>query len=231
MKNIFLVSAFTAITLNVTAQNNTSTVHFRLDSGMPLIVHMDGKINDKSNTVISYHNVPLGNHHVKIYRFSPYQNQKGGSAKLLFSGNISVAKEGDFDAILYTKERYIRLQNNETLSTPNQVYQEGTTPNPYSDIAINESVINNPGIQKLLQQMKLKEKDVDKLPLVTHYLEENTFTCSELSIILNGLLFDDNKMEIIEKYAAKVSDPQHMKSLVETLTLEENKKTILQLFK
>lgn len=245
---IFLL-AITA-TIFSYGQKPKSTVRFSLSDGSPLVITINERDYQKVGTNLIVSDLPRKRHSVRIYKFRPYADGKGGKAELAYVGNIKIEPGNKYDAILNMQSGKLHInqvrQYQELPASASISRNPNATFNPNQDQAIStinasEGLSNNgefelpKNVEENLSQdlislkaNMLKEvKDGDKLRLANAFVDHRKVSSTEALAIMKWINFDDNKLAFAKHVKQKLTDPSNANIIAEGLSFSSSKEEYL----
>lgn len=236
MKRIFwLVMAFLCIAVasnTAIAQRRSkprSVIQFSLSDGSPLTLAVNDRYYKKIGNTLTLGDLPGKRPYIKVYKYRPYADGKGGKAELVFSGTIKIKPGNSYAALIDINKHQLILNDMQpgqaapaVTPLPDNAYDENNT--SYSDAQQDNTTAapaNN--IDYLKQQMDAQDADLNKLKLAKQYIDNNTCTVNDINAIATSLLFDDTKLSFLKYAYNKVSDKQNYNSLSFLFDTEESK--------
>lgn len=242
MKKSFFFAALLLLSLSLFGQSNKSALRLRLSDGTQLKVELNNRNFNKIGRALIIDAIPGKRTHIKVYRFRPYADGRGGKAELVYSGTIKLKKGASYDAIVDVRNRKLRMKE---VSSFNNVPQQ-EPPKLFKPQIIQESQdiqtqaipnAKNANIAHLSMQlqtinkaMETADTDSEKLVIAQKYIG-NQISTADLSEILNWFFFDDTKLQFVKSVYSKVSDKNNAASLSNTFTSESSKKELSQFLK
>lgn len=225
MKKLFSTVVLGVLVMSMAwAQPKRSTIQFRLTDNDLIRVAVNGRFFNKTARSITVGAIPGKKQEVKLYRFRPYANKKGGKAELIFSGRIKIEKGESYQAVVDPKTGKLYLTKVSELQE-----RVGQLPSPGANRTLSEnedlrsnpdvgdalrttpSVNLSPALQKLGKEMQLEVTDGKKLQKALSYLDkQNRVSSMDTKIIIGWLLFDENRLAFIKKAYPKLSDEEEM---------------------
>lgn len=244
----FLVAIFSS--LAVWAQKPKSTIRFSMADGSPIVITINDRDYQKVGTSLTVADLPRKRHSVRIYRFRPYADGKGGKAEIVYSGNIKIEPGNKYDAVLNPQSGKLMMKmvrQFDVLPTPQvqptkqtflteqneALYQNASeglnnTATETFELPKNKEANLAKDVLQLKESMQKEMRDGDKLKKATQFIATRKVSTAEASAILSWLNFDDNKLTFAKEVKSKLTDPQNAKVLADELTFSSSKEEYLK---
>jgi hypothetical protein len=210
MKKIFLtcIAVIGAVVIAIAQQKQRSVIRVALSDDSRLAISIDDRYYDKQGRSLTVGDLPAGRHRLKIYSFVPYKNRKGGRARTLYSGMITIS-EGTITYLTYdinsdklrAKTEYLETNNwnNETDATRPMTPRDHTYSNQ----------LNGQDISALKAAVDERITDTDKQKLVQSVLEGSSYTTEQVRTIISWFNFESTKLDVAKWAYKGVSDKQN----------------------
>lgn len=241
MKRLLFLSFMLLFSASVVfAQSRRSTIRFSLSDGSRIAVSLNGRYFNKTGRTLTVGDVPGKKQNVKVYRYRPYARKNGGKATLVFSGKVKIEKGGMYNAVVDAKtgQLYLTEVSNLTQNTvgklpppaANQILDE--TPKPTTPLAQATTAEIPPALKELKSKMYGQTADAEKFKIARTYLQQqSSIRAEDLRLICTWLLFDDNKMSIVQEAYDKVSDKNNLEAVRSVFTETANQQAFDQMLK
>lgn len=228
----------------VQAQSGRSTIRFSLSDGNLIRVALNGRYFNKTARRLTVNDIRGKQQEIKVYRFRPYANRRGGKATLAFSGRIKIEKGTTYNAVIDGKTGKLYLTPVDILpkeqgklpdpamNQPLNTQQE-QTPDPEQQPTLGkENVQLGPDLQKLKTEIDKKVIDGEKLKKALSYLNTISAISSEAVYqITSWLLFDDTKLKFVQAAYPKVSNPESLEDVKALFTEDSSKRKLSDFLK
>lgn len=239
---IWFVALLSLISFNATAQKKpTSSIRFSTSNQEPISVILNDRDFNRIGKTIIFNDLPKKRQSVQMYAITQDRNgRKKGN--LIYSGNIKLEPGKKYDAILDLNTHKLRLKAVRDFPITTSVERkpnankQGVEYQKSSEGLVN-STANNPGIQLTSAMKSLKADmdksviDKDKIAKAQKFSTQYKLNCAEAQVIAEWLSFDDSKLIFLKSITDKVSDPQHLASIANIFTYENNKNEYLNSIK
>lgn len=239
----FLVAIFSTITL--LAQQPRSTIRFSMADGSPILITINDRDYQKVGTSLTVSDLPKKRHNVRIYKFRPYSDGKGGKAEIVYNGTIKIEPGNKYDAVLNTQsgKLYMKtVRQFDALSAPQVqptrqsfLTEQNEVLHQNASDALNNKAAETFELPKnkeenlakdvllLKESMQKEMRDGDKLKKATTFIGSRKVSTAEAKAILSWLNFDDNKLTFAKQVKSKLTDAQNAKVLADELTFSSSK--------
>lgn len=243
----FLVAIFSTITLF--AQQPRSTIRFSMADGSPILITINDRDYQKVGTSLTVADLPRKRHNVRIYKFRPYTDGKGGKAEIVYNGTIKIEPGNKYDAVLNPQsgKLYMKtVRQFDALATPqtqptrqtfvaeqnealHQNASEGLNNAATATFELPKNKEENlaKDVLQLKETMQKEMRDGEKLKIASQFIANRKVSTAEASAILSWLNFDDNKLTFAKQVKSKLTDPQNAKVLADELTFSSSKEEYL----
>lgn len=244
----FLVAIFSSMA--VWAQKPKSTIRFSMADGSPIVITINDRDFQKVGTSLTVADLPRKRHNVRIYKFRPYSDGKGGKAEIVYAGTIKIEPGNKYDAVLNpqsgklmmktvrqfdvlptpqvqpTKQSFV-TEHNEALYQNASEGLNNNTATATFELPKNKEENLAKDVLQLKEAMQKEMRDGDKLKKATQFIATRKVSTAEASAILTWLNFDDNKLTFAKQVKSKLTDPQNAKVLADELTFSSSKEEYL----
>lgn len=241
MKPVLSLLALILISLSSFAQqSNRTTIQFRLSDGQPMVLTINDREFKKVNNKITVYDLPRKRHTVRVYRFRPFADGKGGKAELVYSGRFKVNPGSTYDAIVDVNKRKLLIKDLGITSVNSRPDVSGgymppppaQAPNPKNDVAIGSTMSNaNPDLNRLQQDMLSIKEDSKKLEKAKQYINANSINTTDLRTVSSWIMFDDNKLNLLKQAYSNVSDKDNYENLYDVFTMPDAQNSFKQYVK
>lgn len=228
MKKVLLLIFPILFTLNFSFAQNRSTLRLRLSDGSLLKVAINNREFKKISSSLIIGDVPGKRPHIKVYRFRPYADGRGGKAEIVYSGTIKIQKGGSYDGIIDLNNRRLLLKEVNSLenipeSAPFKIGNDKTLSEPAgSDESSEINSDLSPELMTIKKAMDQEVSDHEKLNTVERYIGSSILT-HDVAHISSWFFFDETKIKFIKMIYPKVADRENLSSLESIFTSEVSK--------
>jgi len=204
-------------------QAKRSTLRVRLSDGDLIKIAVNDRYFDKTGRSLTIGDLRGKRQYLKVYRFRPYADGRGGRAHLLFSGMLKLEKGHIYDAVVDVRTQQLSLTEVSALpAAPSQMPFR-----PGSDHAVGASPLPatpapealSPRLASLQQAMDRKDTDEGKLKIAKTFLEQPV-TAEEVKTIASWFFFDDTRMLFIKAAYPGVTDKNQLPPIRDVFTEE-----------
>ncbi len=197
MKKLFL-SLMTSILLISSSYAYETKVNFETNRGGKFILYVNGqKLNYRPASYVSLDHLPAGRNRLKVKYFN-----NGQVCDTYETIHLRSGYETSFNI---SPNRYGELNVNRTHIT--KFYH-----NSYDDQSYYEPVNHyesNNRFKNFFYGFEKRRFDNKKIAFATQYLSNNYVSTRQLVKLLDGLSFDDNKVELMVYAYSHISDPEN----------------------
>lgn len=234
---LFSVFAFLFFIPALIAQSNRSSIRIRLSDGDLIKIAVNNRYFEKTGRSLTIGDLHGRRQYLKVYRFRPYADGRGGKAELVFRGTIKIEKGTAYDAVVDVQSRKLQLSDISVMpaqaalpsinSRPDQPLNSGE----YIPEEQQETVYNPlpEHLQSLKIAMDAQITDAGKLKEAKNYLRQN-LSAQDAAIISEWFFFDDTRMDFVKAAYPKITDKNNAGLLRETFTGESAKQEFNKLF-
>lgn len=230
MKRLLAFLLFMTVAVLSFAQQRGTAIQFRLSTGEPLTLIINDRQYGKVGKTLTVVDLPGKRHYVRLYRYRAYADGRGGRAELVFSGRIKVEPGRTYEAVLELPRRRLRMRaidalpRSGTLQPP--VYVNIDTLPQVEDLPV--ASVLSPALEALQRQMVAKESDADKLKVAKEFIKNNTLSAADLQHVASWVMFDENKLSLLQFAYPYVQDKAAYHKLSDVFTLEDSRQAFLK---
>lgn len=220
MKKIFLtcIAVIGAVSIAIAQQKQRSVIRVALSDDSRLAISIDDRYYDKQGRSLTVGDLPAGRHRLKIYSFVPYKNRKGGRARTLYSGMITIS-EGTITYLTYDINNDRLRAKTEYLETNNWKNESDATHRDHSY----RNQLNEQDISALKAAVDERITDTDKQKLVQSVLEGRSYTTEQVRTIISWFNFESTKLDVAKWAYKGVSDKQNYWKVESDFTYSSSK--------
>lgn len=234
MKRLFstLLLVFAGIALY--AQGGArSVLRFKLSDDSRLAVSIDNRYYDKQGRSITVGDLPAGRHYIKIYKYMPYNDARGGKAREVYRGGIRISSGTitNFtydmrDGKLYANTEFLDgsyRDDNDGRNDHDAYGRDRRDDHRRSDDMYYTRNWTDDDMRDLKKRVEERITDSDKLKLIQSVLKDRRYTTEQMRSMINWLSFDDSKVNLAKWGYDFVSDRQNYWKLESEFTFSGSK--------
>jgi hypothetical protein len=217
MRNaIFTILILFAGLADVSAQSRKAILKVMLSDGSPLSVSVNGRMYDKHGKTITIADLPGGTHYVKVYEYKAYRDERGGHARLLYSGNIRTRRNTLTILNVSPETGRARVKT---------VMPEDEFENPYKDRSdyYHENELSQRDMQDLKQRVEDRITDTDKMKLLKSVLANSRYYTDDVKQMMSWMSFESTRLEFAKWAFANVIDSKNYWKLESEFTFSSSK--------
>lgn len=214
MKRLLLFMLLAVISIaQVSAQARRSIIRVRLSDDSRLAVSLNDRYYDKQGRSITIGDLPAGRHFIKIYRYTPYTNGRGGKARVIYSGGIRISAgtitDMEYDVRnnqLYTQVEFIddtyddrrddRWDDRRDDRWDDRRDDRRDDRDDVYDRHRNSRSWTQQDMNDLKRRVDERIGDSDKQKLIQNVLQDRRYTTEQMRSILSWLSFESTKLEV-----------------------------------
>lgn len=218
MKKILVTLILLVAGIAAFAQSKRAVLKVRLSDQSPLTVTVNNRIYDRHGRSITIGDLPAGSHYLKVYEYKEYRNERGGHAKLLYSGYVRTKRNmittctiDPYEGAISVKTRPLE-QEDEWNDRRDEDYQQD-----------NRNTLTPHDIQDLKQRVDDRITDTDKLKLMKSVLGNSNFYTDQVQKMMGWLSFESTKLEFAKWAFAGVVDAKNYWKLESEFSFSSSK--------
>lgn len=211
-----------------------SVLRFKLSDDSRLAVSIDNRYYDKQGRSITVGDLPAGRHYIKIYRYTPYSDARGGKAREVYRGGIRISS-GTITNFTYDMRDGKLYANTEFIDGS---YHNDNDDNRYNDDSYNRDRREDrrrnddmyysrnwtdDDMRDLKKRVEERITDSDKLKLMQSVLKDRRYSTEQMRNMINWLSFDDSKVNLAKWGYDYVNDRQNYWKLESEFTFSGSK--------
>jgi hypothetical protein len=233
MKRLLLsVFALLFLAPALIAQSNRSALRIRLSDGDLMKIAVNNRYFEKVGRVLTIGDLHGKRQYLKVYRFRPYADGKGGKAELIFSGTVKLKRGTDYDAIVDVQNRKLKIKERSGPLKPMQPppfkpqVDKPTSGGEY--IPEEQPQVAHRLPDRLLSLKAAMDKEITdaaKLNKAKVYLRQG-LSAQDAATISSWFFFDDTRMEFVKAALPEMTDKNNAGLLRETFTEESAKQDL-----
>ncbi len=202
-----------------------SVVVFSLSDGSPLTIAVNDRYYKKIARRITLNDLPGKRPYVKVYRYRPYADGKGGKAELVFSSTIKLTPGQSYEAIVDPQSRKLNLRPlRQNVPPPSNNYN-----NNQSNYSSQPPAMLSSSLMVLENNMDKEDTESGKMRLAKQYADNNTISSEDVKNIATWLLFDDSRVDFVKYTYPKVTDKSNFAAqLTDVFSTEVSQKSFKQ---
>lgn len=216
-KAIFTLIILLAGISQLSAQSKKAVLKVMLQDGSPLTVTVNNRAYDRHGRSITIVDLPAGNHYLKVYEYKPYRNERGGRAKLLYSGYVRTRRNTMTTCNVDPVNGSIRLR---TMSLEDEWNdrrdEEQSEPN-------NSSRFTQRDIDDLKQRVNDHITDTDRLKLMKSALGNRQYYSADVQQMMRWLSFESTRLEFAKWAFGNVMDSKNYWKLESEFSFSSSK--------
>lgn len=219
----FLTFCFWVLSINFTfAQKRNapkSQITFYTLDEYPIHVRINHKVYNQFAQEITVGNIPGKKPYIEIYSVK-INNQGQQYLKKLYSGSIKILPGGQYYIEVIPGQRSLHVQSSRhtiTKKAPKDITSQQTLTPEY---------ISDQRLRGLIERMEQQSSDEKKLEEVIVLGEQ--WTISDMVIIMNHLLFDENRLKFLKTQDLTQLSSSQIQMLQSTFTSNEAKEVLNQ---
>ncbi len=243
MKKLFFATILMIVAyIGASAQPARSILKFKFSDNSRLAVSIDDRYYDKQGRSITVGDLPAGRHFIKIYKYIPYSNGKGGKAKEVYRGGIRISAGtiSSFTYDLHDEKLYTNTEmidgsytdrdnsdddryNNDRRDDMRDDYRDDRNNRRDRDDVYYSRQWSQQDMSDLKARVDDRITDGEKLKLMQSVLKDRRYTTEQMRSMIKWLSFDDTKLSFAKWGYDNASDKQNYWKLESELTFSSSK--------
>lgn len=219
-----------AVSISASAKGN-NMLKVMLSTGEPLTVQLNGRDYNKTGTAITIGDLPNGWHDLRVYRYREYKDG-GGRAQLIYNGRVKL-KNNTMRSFVVNPSRGTAKVYSGNVAEVKMSPPQQRPPSPPSRKAPTASMpartttaaytLTDADMTEIALKIQEMPTDINTLKTLKAELEDETYTTTQLSAMMEWLAFDDSRIDLAKWSYSRVVDKENFASLEELLSMGEKK--------
>jgi hypothetical protein len=217
-KAIFTLVILLAGLTQLAAQSKKAILKIMLSDGNPLTVTVNNRQYSKHGKAITISDLPAGNQYIRVYEYKPYRDERGGNARLIYSGYVRTRRNTLTVANINPATGAMRVKTMVPEDENNNPYREEDNYRRHDNNSLSSRDIDD-----LKKRVEDRITDTDKMKLMKSALGNSNYYTGNVQQMMSWLSFESSRLEFAKWAYTNVIDSKNYSKLESEFSFSSSK--------